>query len=196
MYTYIYLYIYTNIGRVGIIMRDALNKESYNKYIALCASCGQSPNHELKVCSQCNVARYCDSNCQKIHWKVHKRECLDKENGWIITKPTSDEQQMDLIRNIKIPLWTGAPPGGAAIGEFFDIKIQIGPVPSVRFQLYDKTRELHIQVDRDNCGHCEQIFKLISAFVPCDGRKAYFKANVSASGKLFVSSKQLFVRSW
>jgi hypothetical protein len=36
-------------GRVGIIMRDALNKESYHKYIALCVSCGQSPNQELKV---------------------------------------------------------------------------------------------------------------------------------------------------
>jgi hypothetical protein len=36
-------------GKVGIIMRDALNKESYHKYIALCVSCGQSPNQELKV---------------------------------------------------------------------------------------------------------------------------------------------------
>jgi hypothetical protein len=149
-----------------------------------------------QVCSQCNVARYCDSNCQKAHWKIHKKECLDKENGWIITKSTSTEQQHDLIRNIKVPLWTGAPPGGTIIGEPFEIKIQIGADSSVPFQLYDKTRELHIKVDKDNSTDCEQIYKLILAFVPCDGRKAYFKANVSVSGKLFVSSKQLFVRSW
>jgi hypothetical protein len=84
----------------------------------------------------------------------------------------------------------------AALGEFFDVKIQIGGISSDPFRLYDKTRELDILVNKDNCGHCDQIFKLILAFIPCEGRKAYFKANVSAGGKLFVSSKQLFVRAW
>jgi DNA replicative helicase MCM subunit Mcm2 (Cdc46/Mcm family) len=57
-------------GKVGTIMRDALNKAGYKKFVAVCASCGHSPNHELRKCSQCNVARYCDSECQKSHWKV------------------------------------------------------------------------------------------------------------------------------
>nr|CAG4646261.1 EOG090X06BA [Macrothrix elegans] len=38
-----------------------------------CAACG-----EEKVpskCSKCKSIQYCDRNCQKIHWFVHKRQC-------------------------------------------------------------------------------------------------------------------------
>jgi hypothetical protein len=38
-----------------------------------CAGCG---NKQGKLrCSRCKVARYCTKECQRKHWKTHKKEC-------------------------------------------------------------------------------------------------------------------------
>ena len=43
-----------------------------------CDACGASPfkRRPFKRCSQCNMAYYCDSSCQKLAWKAgHKQAC-------------------------------------------------------------------------------------------------------------------------
>ncbi|KZT39861.1 hypothetical protein SISSUDRAFT_1060783 [Sistotremastrum suecicum HHB10207 ss-3] len=39
-----------------------------------CSSCGK-PNASLRKCSICGQTSYCDKDCQKAHWKVHKKDC-------------------------------------------------------------------------------------------------------------------------
>ena len=41
--------------------------------IAACAQCGAVS--QCKVCAQCRVACYCGADCQKAHWKEHRRMC-------------------------------------------------------------------------------------------------------------------------
>jgi hypothetical protein len=42
-------------------------------YLNVCPSgCG---NIARKVCSRCKTTAYCSPECQKSHWKSHKREC-------------------------------------------------------------------------------------------------------------------------
>ena len=48
---------------------------SDNKYD--CFYCLKHSDVRLKKCSNCKVARYCDSVCQKADWKNHKCECLE-----------------------------------------------------------------------------------------------------------------------
>lgn len=38
-----------------------------------CTACGEEK--ASKKCSQCKVAQYCDKDCQKFHWFVHKKQC-------------------------------------------------------------------------------------------------------------------------
>ncbi|KAL8292229.1 hypothetical protein RQP46_001695 [Phenoliferia psychrophenolica] len=43
-------------------------------------SCGKyghefTPAKKLRVCSTCNKARYCSTECQKSHWKLHRTHC-------------------------------------------------------------------------------------------------------------------------
>lgn len=42
-----------------------------------CSHCGRqrAPGAELKVCSRCRKAFYCDMACQKAAWKTHKKVC-------------------------------------------------------------------------------------------------------------------------
>ena len=39
-----------------------------------CAAC-KSRERKLLVCSRCKATKYCSANCQKAHWKVHKKAC-------------------------------------------------------------------------------------------------------------------------
>ena len=39
-----------------------------------CVACGLQAEG-LQLCRQCKVARYCGHNCQKLHWRNHKRLC-------------------------------------------------------------------------------------------------------------------------
>lgn len=43
----------------------------------ICATCGSKADDgkTLLVCSKCKKTKYCDKDCQKIHWGIHKRRC-------------------------------------------------------------------------------------------------------------------------
>jgi tetratricopeptide (TPR) repeat protein len=42
-----------------------------------CDSCSKvESSTALKQCSACHLVWYCNSNCQKSHWKIHKPDCL------------------------------------------------------------------------------------------------------------------------
>jgi splicing suppressor protein 51 len=41
-----------------------------------CSSCSKDEtSNVLKACAKCQSAFYCNRECQKSHWKVHKKEC-------------------------------------------------------------------------------------------------------------------------
>ena len=42
--------------------------------IRTCAQCGKE-SEELKVCAKCKMTYYCNYDCQKLHWKIHKSTC-------------------------------------------------------------------------------------------------------------------------
>ncbi|KAF9063495.1 hypothetical protein BDP27DRAFT_1335047 [Rhodocollybia butyracea] len=42
-----------------------------------CSYC-RNPSAVLRKCSGCQLTRYCDNNCQKLHWAEHKKQCKTK----------------------------------------------------------------------------------------------------------------------
>lgn len=43
-------------------------------YLNICSTCS-APGKSLLKCGQCRSVFYCNTNCQKAHWKVHKKTC-------------------------------------------------------------------------------------------------------------------------
>ena len=39
-----------------------------------CSQCGSTPE-KLHTCKACRSVAYCSSNCQRAHWKIHKKDC-------------------------------------------------------------------------------------------------------------------------
>jgi len=46
--------------------------------IILCSNC-KKQGEKLKCCSQCNMTYYCDAECQKQHWPIHKITCKKRK---------------------------------------------------------------------------------------------------------------------
>jgi hypothetical protein len=62
---------------VGItISDDTFHVIPITKIQYTCFSCLKQSSIKLFMCSGCGFNRYCDVNCQRIHWKaMHKEFC-------------------------------------------------------------------------------------------------------------------------
>lgn len=57
-------------------MADAVDNDAGNH---TCGNCLKTSTH-LKRCSKCLTERYCDRDCQRAHWKTHKKVCAPPAN--------------------------------------------------------------------------------------------------------------------
>ena len=49
------------------------NMSTVDNIVTICANCGKEG--AKNICNKCNVARYCNAVCKKIHKKKHKKDC-------------------------------------------------------------------------------------------------------------------------
>lgn len=56
------------------IIKQAINgQRGFQDIHVLCSTCGdEKPD---KKCSKCKQVQYCDRECQRLHWPIHKKEC-------------------------------------------------------------------------------------------------------------------------
>lgn len=57
------------------IIGDLRRKHDSPDTCALCDAASASDGKNLLVCSKCKDRKYCSTDCQKKHWKVHKKLC-------------------------------------------------------------------------------------------------------------------------
>jgi hypothetical protein len=56
----------------------AASNTAQNQHQDICANCKKAPTDSVKVlrfCGACKSVRYCSRDCQKVHWKKHKKDC-------------------------------------------------------------------------------------------------------------------------
>jgi hypothetical protein len=56
------------------VLKQAINgQRGFQDLNLFCSTCGdEKPD---KKCSKCKQVQYCDRECQRLHWSVHKKEC-------------------------------------------------------------------------------------------------------------------------
>nr|CAG4638450.1 EOG090X06BA [Cyclestheria hislopi] len=57
------------------ILNSTINGQRGFQDDNLCCTCGEEK--AVKKCAKCKMVQYCDKDCQKLHWPMHKKECGD-----------------------------------------------------------------------------------------------------------------------
>nr|CAG4640861.1 EOG090X06BA [Eulimnadia texana] len=55
------------------MLNSAVNGQRGFAEEQVCGTCGQEK--APKKCSKCKMVQYCDKECQRLHWPLHKKEC-------------------------------------------------------------------------------------------------------------------------
>jgi hypothetical protein len=57
-------------------LQQLFNTKVQSRIFKFCARCEKGAKEsKLRFCSRCKVAAYCSEECQRAHWKEHKKEC-------------------------------------------------------------------------------------------------------------------------
>jgi hypothetical protein len=72
----------------------------------VCASCGitQGNGTKLKICTACKLMKYCSVECQKNHWKHHKKACKKREAEMIRWQVNGEQPSKALMLHQRLPL--------------------------------------------------------------------------------------------
>ncbi|XP_055625498.1 ankyrin repeat and MYND domain-containing protein 2 [Toxorhynchites rutilus septentrionalis] len=63
-----------NVASALEIIKAAINgQHGFQDTISFCSSCGEEKPD--KKCSKCKEVQYCDRECQRLHWFMHKKVC-------------------------------------------------------------------------------------------------------------------------
>ncbi|EIW77268.1 SET domain-containing protein [Coniophora puteana RWD-64-598 SS2] len=77
-------------GTVLISVRPHVHVLSIPHLDTACSYCANAaPKNPLKRCTGCQRVRYCDAECQKSDWRLHKHECGALQN-WAKAAPSAD----------------------------------------------------------------------------------------------------------
>lgn len=58
---------------VSVIGAAINGQRAFNDNAQICATC--SEEKATKKCSKCKMVQYCDRECQRLHWFIHKKTC-------------------------------------------------------------------------------------------------------------------------
>lgn len=57
----------------SVIVTAINGQRGFTDNVKCCATCTEE--NATKTCSSCKKTYYCDKDCQRLHWFVHKKAC-------------------------------------------------------------------------------------------------------------------------
>ncbi|XP_043671149.1 ankyrin repeat and MYND domain-containing protein 2 [Vespula pensylvanica] len=58
---------------VSVVSAAINGQRGFNDNALVCVTCGEEK--ASKKCSKCKAVQYCDRECQRLHWSMHKKAC-------------------------------------------------------------------------------------------------------------------------
>ena len=130
------------------------NAQAVNNAVNNCSSCGKK--RRLQKCAKCYSAEYCGRECQKKHWKRHRKLCsaLLKQCSILLTSTTKMIPKSRDLTCVNIhhygldevgPSCSEPPPKD---GKRFIVQVQTGynnpfDFTSVTLTIYDRSLEIY-----------------------------------------------------
>ncbi|KAH0834204.1 ankyrin repeat-containing domain protein [Lanmaoa asiatica] len=178
-----------------------------------CDNC-RAKGSGLKRCARCHVVRYCSTECQRAHWKVHKPECNPFCAETTVTlKPTygyggvsETVSRADLMRQAfglatptTRPLRPGLTKNTEAENKSMVVKVQVpvnftnSPVNTALGSLfiYNKKRDFVCTVTRASNPVAYDAIVQIVRSRGVGGAKAYFAAELKNPDELVVKTSEV-----
>lgn len=75
---------------LSVILNAINGQSSFNDDLSPCVTCTEPK--ALKKCSKCRAVQYCDRECQRLHWFVHKKECARSSTS---SSKSSEQSEAD-----------------------------------------------------------------------------------------------------
>ncbi|KAF5301942.1 hypothetical protein FQR65_LT08677 [Abscondita terminalis] len=74
---------------IGVISSAINGQRGFVDNIPICQTCGEEK--PAKKCSKCKVVQYCDRECQRMHWFIHKKACARLSQGEMQSGPVKPD---------------------------------------------------------------------------------------------------------
>lgn len=93
---------------VTIISAAINGQRGFDGPVSPCSTC--SEEKAPKKCSKCKAVQYCDRECQRLHWFLHKKACarLGSSNGSnaastaVTTESSSPNDSVNSVNEVTI----------------------------------------------------------------------------------------------
>lgn len=82
-----------NLTALEIIKQSINGQRGFQDTNSFCSTCGdEKPD---KKCSKCKQVQYCDRECQRLHWWLHKKECARLSSLPAVAAPSNEKKEID-----------------------------------------------------------------------------------------------------
>ncbi|KAJ7342113.1 hypothetical protein JRQ81_009042 [Phrynocephalus forsythii] len=125
---------------------------------------------QLLRCSQCKVARYCDTHCQKEAWQDHKRECKCIKS----VDPNFPPDSVRLVGRIVFKILRQTPCPSEELYSFSDLKSHAEDLTEEMKEGIGhlaKTLQLYLKAEIQDASQLPPALDIFQTFAKCYNRK-------------------------
>lgn len=84
-----------NLTALEVLKQSINGQRGFQDLNSFCSTCGdEKPD---KKCSKCKQVQYCDRECQRLHWWLHKKECGRLSSLPVVVAPANDNAEIDQV---------------------------------------------------------------------------------------------------
>lgn len=85
---------------VSVVSAAINGQRGFSDTTQICVTCGEEK--ATKKCSKCKAVQYCDRECQRLHWFLHKKECARASIGSIgVTSKVPETDKVELANAVR-----------------------------------------------------------------------------------------------
>ena len=191
-----------NPGINAVVQKFVVGTEKKKRRDGRCCDyCQKRPDTKLLICSGCHKSAYCNAQCQRAHWKEHKKDCKASKHKGIKLEhpgPFYGEGMNGALFNSRMVKRTESGgynlPHGVSVNKRFWVKVQASS-ETMGMLVYDESRSCTFQIKPGALGF-KEIFAKVREEKTWGGLKSFFRASFDENGDCTIFPSLCSVKNW